>query len=83
MAVHQLKNDMIRRHVPIHDGFAAELKTWWKQDRKTGPIIHYNKKPVKRIQTTWQNTLTRAKIKRRLRPTTSATISSPPPSRRG
>ncbi|MBC2735305.1 MAG: site-specific integrase [Desulfobacteraceae bacterium] len=62
------KGGMVRRHVPIHDGFAAELETWWKQDKKTGPIIQYNKKPVKRIQTTWENTLTRAKLKRRLRP---------------
>jgi len=62
------KGGMDRRHVPIHEGFKAELKSWWKADKKTGPIIHYKKKPVKSLQTTWENTLTRAGIKRRLRP---------------
>jgi len=62
------KGGMIRRHVPIHDGFKTELKTWWKADNKTGPIIHYRKKPVGSIKTAWENTLIRAGIKRRLRP---------------
>ncbi len=62
------KGGMVRRHVPIHDGFAAELKSWWKADNKTGPIIRYRDKPVGSIKTAWENTLIRAKIKRRLRP---------------
>lgn len=62
------KGAMVRRTVPIHEGFAAELKTWWEEDGKKGTIIHYRRKPVKRIQATWENTLTRAGIKRRLRP---------------
>ena len=62
------KGGMVLRQVPIHDGFASELKTWWKADNKTGPIIHYRDKPVASIKTAWENTLIRAKIKRRLRP---------------
>ncbi len=62
------KRVAIRCHVPIHDGFKAELKTWWKANDKTGPIIHYRKKPFSSIKTAWENTLIRAEIKRRLRP---------------
>jgi len=62
------KGGMVKRHVPIHDGFEAELKTWWKADNKTGPIIRYRDKPVASIKTAWENALIRAKIKRRLRP---------------
>ncbi len=62
------KGGMDRRHVPIHEGFISELKTWWKQDGKKGPIIRYRDKPVGSIKTAWENALIRAGIKRRLRP---------------
>ncbi len=57
------------RQVPIHDDFYDELKGWYKKDgQKNGPIIHYHGKAIKSIQTTWENTIKSAGIKRRIRP---------------
>lgn len=57
-----------KRDVPIHDDFVDLLRTWWKLDRKKGPIIHYHGHQIKTIQTSWAGALKRAKIKRRIRP---------------
>ena len=62
------KGGPVRRSVPLHDNFVAELKAWYDADEKTGPIVHYNGKPVKSIRRTWKETLRRAGITRRIRP---------------
>lgn len=51
-----------------------ELRAWYDADRETfpamdtAPIIHYKGRMIKKIQTTWEATLKRAGITRRLRP---------------
>lgn len=63
------KGGPVRRHVPLeHDEFIAELKTWYESDDKSGPIIHYQGKPIKSLRRTWRETLRRAGITRRIRP---------------
>ena len=42
---------------------------WFRQDQNpSGPIIHYHGRPIKKIQTAWENALSRAGITRRIRP---------------
>jgi len=57
-----------QRRVPLHDEFIEQLKQWYTEDKKSGYIIHYNKKPIKSIKSAWKRTLKRAGITRRIRP---------------
>lgn len=64
------------RQVPIHDAFVATIKSWWNEDRKKHgeskaknlTIVHYFGRPIKSIKKAWNNALTNAGIKRRIRP---------------
>jgi integrase len=70
------KGGPIRRTVDLHPDFFPILAAWHKDDqalfkeKKIGnrPIIHWRKKPIRRIHKTWWGTLERANITRRLRP---------------
>ncbi len=70
------KGGPIRRVVDLHADFFPLLIQWHKKDKllwkkkdiSDRPIIHYHKKPIKKIQTAWAGTLKRAKITRRIRP---------------
>lgn len=70
------KGGPIRRVVDLHADFIPLLTEWHKKDKllwkkkdiSDRPIIHYHKKPIKKIQTAWAGTLERAKITRRIRP---------------
>jgi site-specific recombinase XerD len=70
------KGGPIRRVVDLHAKFMPVMEKWYKADQalwkkkdiSDRPIIHYHKKPIKKIQTTWAGTLERAEIKRRIRP---------------
>jgi integrase len=69
------------RHVPIHEDLVGELKGWHREDRAAKwagrcrengwPVVHYFGRRIKKLQTTWKNTLLRAGIDpkhRRIRP---------------
>ena len=58
------------REVPIKSTLINVFKEWMLRDVKAGIeyIIHYNGHPIKSIQTSWENTLKRAGITRRIRP---------------
>jgi len=55
------------RRVPVHPDLAPVLEKWRLEDEKTGPIIHYNGRPVKSLKKAWWGALDRAGITRRLR----------------
>jgi len=55
------------RHVPIHPALKPMLHHWHASDGGSGPIIHYHGRRIKKLQTTWENTLKRAGIDRRIR----------------
>lgn len=57
-----------QRQVPLHDNFFDQLRRWYKEDEKSGHIIHYNGKSIKTIKSAWKGTLERAGITRRIRP---------------
>lgn len=63
------KGGPVTRIVPImHESFCAELESWYNEDKKRGPIIHYRGGPVKSIKKAWWKALKDAGITRRLRP---------------
>ena len=57
-----------KRDVPIHPDLAADLRIWWKKDKKTGHIVHYYGRPIKSFKKAWNSALTDAGIRRRIRP---------------
>jgi len=57
-----------RRLVPIHEDLLEDLRIWQKEDKGSGPLIHYHGKPIKKIDTAWRGALKKAGIKRRIRP---------------
>ncbi|HBA83195.1 MAG TPA: integrase, partial [Verrucomicrobia bacterium] len=56
------------RDVPIHAGLQVHLDAWKKEDGGKGPLIRYGRRAILKIQTSWENALQRAGIRRRLRP---------------
>lgn len=58
------------REVPIREQLVPVFEEWRREDTAIGAdyLINYHGKPVKRIQTAWENTLRRAGITRRIRP---------------
>lgn len=69
------KGGPLQRVVDIHPEFYPLLARWHDEDKAVfgarlpeSPIIHYAKRPIKSLQTTWENTLVRAGITRRIRP---------------
>ena len=56
------------RDVPIHAGLQVHLDAWKKEDVGKGPLIRYGRRAILKIQTSWENALQRAGIRRRLRP---------------
>lgn len=70
------KGGPMRRVVDLHADFIGRMETWHNADKalfrekdiSARPIVHYHKKPVKKIGKAWKNTLERAGIKRRIRP---------------
>jgi integrase len=56
------------RDVPVHPSLRAHLERWHDQDGGRGPIIHYKGCAIRSIRRSWNATLRRAGIKRRLRP---------------
>lgn len=71
------KGGPISRHVPIHAKLHDLMKQWADEDSVDPagkeheisgiPIVHYYGQPIKSLKKTWQNTLKRAGITRRLR----------------
>ena len=55
------------RHVPIHPALKPMLQQWHAADGGAGWVVHYKHRQVKKLQTTWENTLKRAGIDRRIR----------------
>jgi integrase len=68
------KGGIRQRSVPVHDLLLADMEGWLRADStrkkkvKGGYIIHYHGKGIKKIQTSWEGALARAKITRRIRP---------------
>lgn len=56
------------RDIHIHPGLFKHLAKWHRQDKGTGPLIHYHGHAITKIQKSWKGALIRAKITRRLRP---------------
>jgi len=58
------------REVPIREALLSTFKGWKAEDDRIGMsyLIHYQGKPVDRINKAWARTLERAGIKRRIRP---------------
>ena len=56
------------RQVAIHEDFLEELGSWYRQDEKSGPVVHYQGRAIKYIGRAWRKTLARAGIIRRIRP---------------
>jgi integrase len=62
-----IKKQARQRMVPIHPAFHAQLKAWEKEDKPGWPIVHYRGKPIKKLQTTWEQCRRDAKLTRRIR----------------
>ena len=64
------KGGPVARSVPIHPEFLPTLQAWHAADNEQGLtwIIHWHGKPVNFIASSWNSTLKRAGITRRLRP---------------
>jgi integrase len=64
------KGGPVKRSVPIHPDFMANLRSWWETDKARGIpwIVSWCGKTINKVCTVWEHTLTKAKITRRLRP---------------
>ena len=58
------------REVPIREDLLPLFRQWQEEDRELGTatLVHRKGKPLKRIQTAWENAVERAGITRRIRP---------------
>jgi integrase len=62
-----LKKQARQRMVPIHPALCEQLKIWEKEDKPSWPIVHYRGRPIKKLQTTWEQCRRDAKLTRRIR----------------
>ena len=58
------------REVPIRQELLPLIQAWQEEDRRVGAttLIHRKGKPLKRIQTAWENAIARSGITRKVRP---------------
>lgn len=63
------KSDIEKRTVPLRADMMPQLEEWKAADDEAGVeyVIHWAKKPVKRLKQSWKNSKERAGISRRIR----------------